>query len=132
MEYVTKPLGAKREDVLKIGESYGVELPQDLVIWWEESDGADVYFGYKELQFFSVDEILGEDICQLNTYLPSSFPVCMDGNGNICVARIEDGQIYGFYVADCGDLGWGESKLISKNFIDFVNDNLSPEARLNA
>lgn len=132
MEYVSKPLGASKEEVLEIEKFYDVDLEREVIDWWEESDGPDVYFGYKELQFFSVKEIIGEDIYQLSKYMPSSIPVCMDGNGNICVAKIDSRKITGFYVADCGDLGWDEAKLVAKTFKDFVNDKYAPEVKLNA
>jgi hypothetical protein len=132
MEYVTKPLGAKLENILEIENIFNVTLPNEMHDWWVKSDGPDVYFGFKELQFFSVKEILGEDIYQLRKYMPNSIPLCMDGNGNICVAKVLSGQIAGFYVADCGDLGWDEAKFISITFPDFINDQYSPEERLNA
>ncbi len=132
MDYVTKPAGADLVDVREIEMAYSVSLPNEMIDWWISSDGPIIYFGFKELQFFSVKEIVGEDIYQLKNYMPNSIPVCMDGNGNICVAKVLDGQIVGFFIADCGDLGWDEAKLIAKTFIAFINDKCSPEERLNA
>ena len=132
MEYVEKPSGAKALSIEKLASKYQVDLPQNLIEWWSSSDGPIVYFGYKELQFFSVNEIVGEDIYELKKYMPNSMPICMDGNGNICVAKIESHKISGYYVASCGDLGWEEAKLIAKTFKQFVNDKCSPEAKLNA
>ncbi len=132
MEYVDKPAGADISEIDKLSEMFQVELPLDFIEWWQHSDGSNVFWGFKELQFFSVNEILGEDIYEINKYMPSSMPVCLDGNGNICVARIEAGKIFGFYVASCGDLGWDDSKLIANTFSNFISDKVSPEERLNA
>ncbi|HCE3216109.1 TPA: hypothetical protein N2810_004844 [Vibrio parahaemolyticus] len=48
------------------------------------------------------------------------------------MARIEGGVISGFYVVDSSDLGWEQAKIISCEFLKFVNDSFSPEERLNA
>ncbi len=132
MYYVEKPAGARKQSIELLASAYQVDLPPDLIEWWSASDGPIVYFGFKELQFFSIREIVGEDIYELKKYMPNSMPMCMDGNGNICVARIKDQKISGYYVACCGDLGWEEARLLAKDFKEFVNDNISPEARLNA
>jgi hypothetical protein len=132
MNYVEKPAGARPQSFELLASEYQVDLPLDLIDWWSASDGPIVYFGYKELQFFSIREIVDEDIYELKKYMPNSMPICMDGNGNICVARIKDQKISGYYVASCGDLGWEEARLLAKDFNEFVNDNISPEARLNA
>jgi hypothetical protein len=132
MKFISKPLGASKEKILEIEKVFSVSLSWEIIDWWKESDGPIVYFGYKELQFFSVGDIVGEDIYQLRKYMPNAMPICMDGNCNICVAKIVSGLISGFYVANCGDLGWDEAKLISKTFFGFINDRLSPDARLHA
>ena len=132
MEFVTKPNGTNRENALKIEQTFSVSLPEEMIEWWVESDGPTIFFGYKELQFFSIDEIIGEDIYELKKYMPKSIPICMDGCGNICVAKINNGHISGFYIADCGDLEWDSAKLIAQNFRDFLNDKIAPEDRLRA
>lgn len=131
MQYIIKPTGASKEDIVSIENTYNVSMPSEMIDWWAKSDGADVYFGFKELQFFSVKEIIGEDIYQLKKYMPNSIPIAMDGNGNICVAKTMGNQITSFYIADCGNLGWDEAKLIAITFQDFINDKCSPEQRLN-
>ncbi|WP_208146492.1 hypothetical protein, partial [Shewanella algae] len=74
---------------------------------------------------------LGEDIYELKKYMPNSIPVCMDGNGNICVAKIVQERISGYYIANCGDLGWDEAKFVAKSLVELINDQVSPESRLN-
>ena len=132
MKYIDKPAGADISKLDNLSEIFQVELPLDLIEWWQFSDGSNVFWDYKELQFLSLNEILSEDIYDLNKYMPNSIPICLDGNGNICVARIESKKIFGFYVASCSDLGWEESKFIAKTFTNFINDNISPQERLNA
>lgn len=132
MDYVEKPAGASTQSFQLLASAYQFNLPPDLIEWWSASDGPIVYFGFKELQFFSIREIVGEDIYELKKYMPNSMPMCMDGNGNICVAKIKDYKISGYYVASCGDLGWEEARFLAKGFKEFVNDNISPETRLNA
>lgn len=132
MDYVEKPTGASPSSIDMLASKFHVVLPLDLIEWWSASDGPIVHFGYKELQFFSIGEMVGEDICELKKYMPNSMPICMDGSGNICVARIKEQHISGYYVASCSDLGWQEAKLLADSFKDFVNDKMSPESRLNA
>ena len=130
MEYIDKPKGATKSEINSISTENKIELSQEFENWFQISNGPTVYFGYKEIQFFSANEIIGKDIYQLKQYMPSSLPMCLDGSGNICVAKIESGIINGFYVSSCGNLGWEDAVLISKTFNKFVNDTLSPENRL--
>lgn len=131
MEYVNKPPGVSRESIRELEGAFGVSLPSEFYDWWQKSNGADIFFGFKELQFFSIIEILGEDIYELKKYMPNSIPVCMDGNGNICVAKIVQERISGYYIANCGDLGWDEAKFVAKSLVELINDQVSPENRLN-
>lgn len=116
--------------IADVAAKFAVTVPADLVEFWKQSNGSTLWFGYKELQFFSTDEILGSDIYKLNLYMPDALPICMDGNGNICLARILDGSISGYFVASCGNLGWEDAVEIAKNFKQFISDTTSPEQRL--
>ncbi len=132
MEFIDRPVGANQEEIHKLETIFQITLPESMLNWWGVSDGPIVYFGFKELQFFSLSEIYGEDIYGVKHDMPGAMPICLDGNGNICVARIAGGVISGFYVVDSSDLGWEQAKIISCDFLKFVNDSFSPEERLNA
>ncbi|WP_217493712.1 SMI1/KNR4 family protein, partial [Vibrio parahaemolyticus] len=132
MEFIDRPVGANQEEIYKLETIFQITLPESMLNWWSVSDGPIVYFGFKELQFFSLSEIYGEDIYGVKHDMSGAMPICLDGNGNICVARIEGGVISGFYVVDSSDLGWEQAKIISCEFLKFVNDSFSPEERLNA
>ncbi len=132
MEFIDRPVGANQEEIHKLETIFQITLPESMLNWWGVSDGPIVYFGFKELQFFSLSEIYGEDIYGVKLDMPGAMPICLDGNGNICVARIAGGVISGFYVVDSSDLGWEQAKIISCEFLKFVNDSFSPEERLNA
>jgi hypothetical protein len=71
-----------------------------------------------------------DDIYETKSYLPGAIPLCLDGNGNLCVARTANSQVAGYYVAACGDLEWASAKLIADTFTDFLQDTVTPEARL--
>ena len=131
MEFIEKPAAASALDIERLGLHYQVDLPREFIDWWMSSNGPVVFFGYKELQFFSVDEIVADDY-KVRTYMPLGMPLCMDGSANMCVARIQAGRLAGIYVVSCGDLEWPEAKLISETFTSFINDDMSPEERLNA
>ncbi|MCZ4305754.1 SMI1/KNR4 family protein [Zoogloeaceae bacterium G21618-S1] len=132
MEYVDKPNGATSDEIENLESSIKVTLPNDYKKLLLESDGPILYFGHKELQFFSVGEILGEDIYQLKKYMPNCFPICLDGNSNICVAKIENRKIIGFYVAPTSNIGWDDAKYITESFQEFITDALSPEKKVYA
>jgi hypothetical protein len=129
VKYLEQPPGASKYSVDKIQSAYSATIPDDLRSFWQASDGPTLWFGFKELQFFATAEVV-EDIYQLKTYLPGAIPLCLDGNSNICVARVEVSQIVGYYVAACSDLEWDTSKQIAATFTDFLQDSASPESRL--
>ncbi|MDW2204850.1 SMI1/KNR4 family protein, partial [Vibrio sp. 1636] len=106
MEFIDRPVGANQEEIHKLETIFQITLPESMLNWWGVSDGPIVYFGFKELQFFSLSEIYGEDIYGVKHDMPGAMPICLDGNGDICVARIAGGVISGFYVVDSSDLGW--------------------------
>ena len=130
MEYIKQPEGACTSTIEAVAAKYSVEIPADLREFWLKSDGCILWFGYKELQFFKTIEILEEDNYNLRRYMPNSLPICVDGNGNLCIARIEIGKIMGYFVASCGNLDWEDAIEISKSFREFVLDPKSPEHRL--
>jgi SMI1 / KNR4 family (SUKH-1) len=132
MESNVISFGATSELLDKVELAFSVLIPNDLRIFWQESNGRNLWFGYKELQFFSIQEILGDDIYYLKTYMPNAIPICLDGNGNICVARVEASSINGYFVASCGNLDWSSAVEIASNFTDFLQDSSSPDAKLNA
>lgn len=128
--YIEKPNGASYDGIEKIESFYKVALPNSIKEWWLQSDGPIIDFEFKELQFFSVEEMIGDDIYELNKYMPNCIPICLDGNGNICVAKIQDGKIIGFYVASTSNLNWEDSRLISNAFDGFLADKKAPEKYL--
>ncbi|MEZ9864960.1 SMI1/KNR4 family protein [Vibrio breoganii] len=132
MDYIDKPTGANLEEIHQLETTFKITLPEVMVNWWSVSDGPIVYFGFKELQFFSLSEIYSEDIYGVKHHMPGAMPICFDGSGNMCVAKIEGGVISGFYVVESGNLGWEQAKIISYEFLKFVSDSCSPEERLNA
>ena len=131
MEFLERPEGASQSDLALLSREYSVFLPQDLRTFLSTSDGPILWFGFKELQFLSVSEIL-QDEYGVRAQMPNALPLCFDGMSNICVAEIQGNQIVGYYVASCGNLGWDESVRISATFADFLTDDLSPEQRVNA
>ncbi|MFC7519123.1 SMI1/KNR4 family protein [Herbaspirillum sp. GCM10030257] len=130
MQYTNRPPGTSAAALQRLEVKFDTALPPDLKQFWLQSDGAVLWFGYKELQFFPVKSIFEDDLYDLDQYMPGALPLCMDGNGNICVARIEAREIEGYYVASCGDLDWSSAVKIADEFSQFVRDPLSPERRL--
>ena len=131
MEYVKRPPGASAEALEEVERKFHVELPVDLRQFWSESEGPILWFGHKELQFFSIPDVI-EDFNNVAKHMPGAIPLCMDGSGNVCVARVSDGRVSGYFVASCGDLGWEGAVELSKEFFQFLRDPKSPEARLSA
>ena len=129
MKYLKQPAGASPSSIGDIQLAYSATIPDDLRAFWQESNGPSLWFEFKELQFLSTTEVI-EDNYELKTYMPGSVPLCLDGNGNICLARVESSRIVGYYVAACGELDWAQSKRIAANFTDFLQDRASPESRL--
>ncbi len=130
IDYVEKPLGCSPNKVSTFEKSCGVVLCPEMKDWWLKSDGATVFFGFKELQFFSLEEIMGEDVYQLKKYLPNTIPICLDGSGNLCVGKVENERISGFFVVDCGCLDWEDAKWIAHSFENFLYHDKAPEKLL--
>ncbi|BDM63380.1 hypothetical protein NFHSH190041_08320 [Shewanella sp. NFH-SH190041] len=130
MEYVIKPTGANNAEIRKIEKRFDVSLPDEFFAWWAHSNGADIYFGFKELQFFSVTEIVQDTPFNLAHYMPHAIPICMDGNGNICVAKVEQRHIVAYYLASCGSLGWDNAKYIASSLTELINAPSAPETLL--
>jgi hypothetical protein len=131
MQFVRRPPGASEETIAEVERRYGVHVPHELRTFWAESDGAILWFGFKELQFFTVTEVL-DDIYSVREHMPGGLPLCMDGNGNICLARISGAEVFGYYVAEAGVLEWEEAAQISSDFAGFLHDDQPPERRLDA
>jgi hypothetical protein len=131
VEFVRCPTGASEGSVADIERVYGVNLPPDLRAFWLDSDGPILWFGFKELQFFRVSEVL-QDIYSVRKHMAGALPLCMDGNGNICLARFIEGRVCGYYVTEAGVLEWETAALISEDFVGFINDGQSSERRLDA
>ena len=129
MQFVRRPVGASEDSLAHMEASYSVKLPAALRELWLDSDGPILWFGFKELQFLPLAAVL-EDAYSLREFMPGALPLCLDGMGNLCVARIESGRIEGYYVAACGNLGWDESGRIADTFENFLRDELAPDARL--
>lgn len=132
MQYIHRPSGASDTAVQQLEARFDTALPPNLKQFWLVSDGPILWFEYKELQFFSIRSMLEDDIYDLSQCMPGALPLCMDGNGNICVARIEAGKVDGYYVASCGDLDWSSAVRVADEFSQFVQDPLSPARRLYA
>lgn len=126
MQFVRRPRGASEDSIAEVERRYDVQLPPELRAFWAKSDGAILWFGFKELQFFTLSEVL-EDIYSVREHMPGGLPLCMDGNGNVCLARIFGGQIAGYYVAEAGVLEWEEAAQISSDFAGFLRDDQRPE-----
>jgi hypothetical protein len=131
VEYVRRPPGAKQADLLAVEETYAVSLSDELRNFWSQSDGPILWFGFKELQFFRLAEVL-DDANSVRRHMPGAIPICMDGMGNLCVARVTGGEIIGYYVAPCGALAWDEAGFISETFWGLLKDDKAPERRLDA
>ena len=129
MLILRRPPGASEDYLAKLEASYSVQVPAALRTLWLWSDGPILWFGFKELQFLRIEEIL-DDIYSVRFSMPGALPLCLDGMSNICVARIESGRVEGYYVAACGNLGWEESRRIADSFDLFLQDHLAPEKRL--
>lgn len=93
MEYLRRPPGANEVALARVEVKFGISLPHDVKTFWSESNGPIIDFGYKELQFFPAEDIAAEDVYQLAHYMPGAIPLCMDGNGNLCLARIDEGSL---------------------------------------
>lgn len=130
MQHLKRPVGANPTAVKELAAKFSVTLPDDLVAFWLYSDGAVLWFGHKELQFFPIDEILRNDVYSVNKFMPTAIPICTDGCGNVCVARIDAGQVTGYFVAGCGNLGWDDAVELATTFGQFIDDPKSPEQRL--
>ena len=131
MEYVTRPDGASPEVIAELSRAYLVTLPPELCNFMTESDGPILWFGFKELQFLSVADILRDDY-EVRAHMPGCIPLCMDGHANLCVAKVARQQIVGYFVASCGNLGWDDAVRIGDTFADLLADSSSPDDRLNA
>lgn len=128
-ECIDLPAGASADEIRKVEEKFNVTLPVELRLLLETSDGPILWFSYKELQFFSCADIL-DDCHQVQRSMPHAMPLCMDGCGNVCVARISAGTIDAYFVADCGNMGWEDAAEIANDFGDFLRDPVSPESHL--
>lgn len=129
MRYLKRPTGASDNALMQLERKYGVTLPDDLRQFWLESDGPILWFGYKELQFFSISDVI-EDYYNVSELMPGAVPICMDGCGNICIAHLASGRIDGYFVASSGDLEWEAAVRVSDNFFSLLHDARSPEQRL--
>ena len=118
-------------DLAGVEAQFSVTLPPDLKAFWLESDGPVLWFEYKELQFMPARDVCS-DAYALGKYMPGALPLCLDGNGKICVARVDRRAVIGYFVASCGNLGWEDAVEIAKSFGEFLNDPVSPEKRLDA
>jgi hypothetical protein len=130
MEYIRRPPGAKAELIAEVERAYALALPIELRKLWTDSNGPILWFGYKELQFFPVSDVL-EDIYSVKQFMPGALPLCGDGNSNLCVGKVVNGELQGYYVAACSNLAWDDARLIANSWHGFIDDGLSPEARLN-
>ena len=130
MEFLRRPPGANPATVAELAAKFSVTLPEDLLAFWQYSDGAVLWFGHKELQFFPVDEIVRHDVYSVSRFMPRAMPICTDGCGNLCVARIDAGKVTGYFVASCGNLGWDDAVELATTFGQFIDDPKSPEQRL--
>ena len=117
MEFLKRPEGASSGDLALLSGEWSVFLPRDLQDFMEASDGPVLWFGFKELQFLPVRDIIRDDYA-VQTYMPNALPICLDGNSNICVARVRNRQIVGYYVASCGNLGWDDAVKIADTLVN--------------
>jgi hypothetical protein len=131
MEYLKKPEGASPEELQELSRLYVVTLPQDLRDFMADSNGPILWFGFKELQFLRTSDILRDEYA-VRIFMPGCIPLCMDGQSNICLAKINKQEVVGYYVASCNNLGWDDAVRISETFSGLLADSCSPEQRLSA
>lgn len=131
MEFLQRPEGASQDDLALLSREYLVFLPHDLRSFMIASNGPILWFGFKELQFLQISDILRDDYA-VRTHMQNGLPLCMDGNSNMCIAKIHNHQIIGYYVARCGNLDWDDAVKLSDTFTELLADSLSPEQRVNA
>ena len=122
--------GALPEGMAQWENYFSQKMPLDYIKLLKSSDGAGFYSAYTggELQFLSVKEAIQyHEIYSFIDDCPGAIPICMDGNGNFAVYRIQKGIISGIFLMPAAEIDWDSSVKVGQYILELLPIKIEDE-----